>query len=294
MKKVIFYICVAAFCFGTMEVALKIGGNDLDPFQLTFLRFFGGGLVLLPFAIRELRKPGAHRLNAADLRYLLILGILCIPISMLIFQFGLMRTNATTAAIMICLSPVFTMVFAHMFLKEPVNRNNLLAMLLGLLGILVLINPFDLAPGNTPAGIMLTLLGTVVFSLYSVLGKVKIGRIGAFAQTSLSFIMGSGGLLLCLMLLQRPIVQGINLQNIGLVLYAAIIVTGLGYLFYFLAIDASNAITGSVTFLLKPVIAPLAAFLVLQEKSGPMGLLGIGLVLAASIINLKALQHKQN
>jgi drug/metabolite transporter (DMT)-like permease len=96
------------------------------------------------------------------------------------------------------------------------------------------------------------------------------------------------------MLLQRPIVQGINLQNIGLVLYAAIIVTGLGYLFYFLAIDASNAITGSVTFLLKPVIAPLAAFLVLQEKPGPMGLLGIGLVLAASIINLKALQHNQN
>ena len=39
MKKVMAYICLAAFLFGTMEVALKTAGDSLDSIQLTFLRF---------------------------------------------------------------------------------------------------------------------------------------------------------------------------------------------------------------------------------------------------------------
>ena len=39
MKKVGLLILLTAFLFGTMEVALKIAGNGLDSFQLTFLRF---------------------------------------------------------------------------------------------------------------------------------------------------------------------------------------------------------------------------------------------------------------
>ena len=39
MKKTILGILVSALCFSTMEIALKIGGNSLDPIQMTFLRF---------------------------------------------------------------------------------------------------------------------------------------------------------------------------------------------------------------------------------------------------------------
>lgn len=56
MKKVYFFVVLTAFLFGTMEVALKLAGSELDPFQLTFLRFFIGGVLLLPFAAAELKK----------------------------------------------------------------------------------------------------------------------------------------------------------------------------------------------------------------------------------------------
>ena len=46
MKKAYIYVLITALLFGTMEVSCKIGGSDLDPFQLTFLRFLIGGLVL--------------------------------------------------------------------------------------------------------------------------------------------------------------------------------------------------------------------------------------------------------
>ena len=54
-KKEVLYIILTALLFSTMEVALKVAGNDLDPFQLTFIRFFMGGLFLLPFALKEMK-----------------------------------------------------------------------------------------------------------------------------------------------------------------------------------------------------------------------------------------------
>ncbi len=56
MKKVIACIVTTAFLFGTMEIALKIGGNTFDPLQLTGLRFLIGGLVLLPMAMKEYKE----------------------------------------------------------------------------------------------------------------------------------------------------------------------------------------------------------------------------------------------
>ena len=56
MKRVYFFVVLTAFLFGTMEVALKLAGSEMDSFQLTFLRFMIGGLLLLPFAIVEMKK----------------------------------------------------------------------------------------------------------------------------------------------------------------------------------------------------------------------------------------------
>ena len=35
MKKVYFFVVLTAFLFGTMEVALKLAGSEMDSFQLT-------------------------------------------------------------------------------------------------------------------------------------------------------------------------------------------------------------------------------------------------------------------
>ena len=112
MKKVYFFVVLTAFLFGTMEVALKLAGSEMDSFQLTFLRFMIGGILLLPFAIVEMRKNHV-RLALKDFAYLLYVGILGIPLSMLFFQLGVMHSNAATASVLISINPLFTMIFAH-------------------------------------------------------------------------------------------------------------------------------------------------------------------------------------
>lgn len=285
MKKVALYIFFAAFFFGTMEVSLKLAGNELDEFQLTFLRFMAGGLLLLPFAIIEIRRKKTV-ISVKDYLYLLLLGIVCIPMSMVLFQLGVMRSNAATAAIIMCVNPLFTMFFAHILINEKMKRKNVIALALSILGILFMVNPFNMQEGNTVKGILLVLGGAFLFGLYSVMGKVSIGRIGAITQTSISFIFGSLTLLVILWVTGKPVIEGVWPDNIMIVIYLSIFVTGLAYLFYFKAIDASNATTGSATFLVKAGIAPILAVIVLKEPMAINSFIGIALVLAGAVCNI--------
>ena len=98
MKKVVTYIILTAFLFGTMEIALKIAGSTFDSIQLTFLRFLIGGLVLAPFGVAEIRKDNI-KITKGDWLWLLLVGIMGIAISMAWhFQIGVQHCNASTAA----------------------------------------------------------------------------------------------------------------------------------------------------------------------------------------------------
>lgn len=283
-KTVVLYIVLAATIFATMEVALKLGGKGLDSFQLTFLRFLIGGLVLAPPAFFECRRSG-YRLNIKDIGWMTVLGIVGIPVSMFAFQIGVLHCNAATAAPLFCTNPLYAMLIAHIFTSDKMDRRKWIAFALGLAAAIFMIRPWDVQEGNTVFGMAVMFFAAVTFAAYSVMGKRSIGRIGTFTQTSVSFITGSLVLLVIMLVSSHPVLAGAR-EEIGIVLYCGIIVTGLGYLVYFLAIKASNASTGSITFFIKPAIAPVFAVLILHETVYWNTVVGIVLLITASVITI--------
>lgn len=285
MKKVVVYICLTAFLFGTMEVALKIAGSSFDPLQLTFLRFFIGGVILAPFGIREL-KVNNVKLDARLLGWIVLVGIMGIPISMLAFQIGVSNCNASTAASLICLNPLFTIAIAHVFTSNKLNKLKTLACTIGLIAAVFMIRPWDVQDGNTPFGMIMMLFASFTFAAYSVMGKRSIGQVGTFAQTSIGFIGGSLVLLVIMLCTGRPVLEGVAANPLS-VLYCGIVVTGIGYMFYFMAIKASDATTGAIAFYIKPAIAPILAVVILHETIYWNTIVGIVLLITASLISLK-------
>lgn len=284
MKKVMAYICLAAFLFGTMEVALKTAGDSLDSIQLTFLRFLIGGIILFPVGIRK-RQQGGMKLTKSDHGWMTLVGIVGVPVSMLCFQLGVERCNAATAASLICLNPLFTMLIAHFFTDEKMTALKSFAFLIGLVSAVLLIRPWDMQSGNTLAGIVLMMAASVTFAAYTVMGKRTVARMGTFFQTGYGFIAGSLVLLVVLLVSDRPVFEGV-LDNFRIVMYCGIFVTGLGYMFFFLAIRHSDASTGAVAFFIKPAIAPVLAIIFLHEKIFWNTVAGVLLLMAASFINL--------
>ncbi|MBC3900637.1 DMT family transporter [Acetobacterium malicum] len=286
MKKIYSYVFLTGMLFGSMEVALKIGGATFNPIQLTFIRFLIGGLFLLPFAISDLKKKQI-KLNISDLGYLLTLGLICICFSMVLFQIGLMGINASLAALIFSINPVFTMVFAHFIVHEKFTKKKAIALTISIIGLIIVMNPQKLASGeNNIWFLLMTLVAAIAFGLYTAYGKKRIAKIGGVAQNSFSFLMGSAVLLIMLVVSGQPVFQGVSLETAPLLFYLGVCVTGIGYYFYLKTVEIAGPSMASVAFFIKPMVAPIFALVILGEAITLNIGIGLVFILFGSFVNL--------
>lgn len=288
------FIVLTAFFFGTMEVASKLAGTHFNAIQLTFIRFLIGGLILLPFAIRDIRKRKLH-FSLSDILYLLLLGVLCVCISMAMLQIGVASINANLASIIISMNPVFTMFFAQFTVHEKFTGRKALVLVISLIGMLIVVNPMSLTgKNNSIFGLIIVFLAAVSFGLYTAIGKIRLARLGGMVQNSFSFLLGSGVLSIFMLISGISFTDNISLQTLPELLYLGIFVTGAGYYCFLKAIEISGPSNASLAFFIKPVLAPLISLVVLHEKLTVNIVVGIIVILIGSMINLLPAGKKVN
>ncbi len=297
MRKGYRYIALTTVLFSSMEIALKSVAGRFNPLQMTFLRFLVGGFFLLPFALRELRRRGLV-LSARDFGSFAFLGFVCVVVSMTLYQTAIGYCQASIVAILFSCNPVFVIPLARLILGERIRGYTVASMVVSVAGMVSILNPFHL--GASALGIALTLLSAAVFALYTVLGRTRSRRFGGLVTTSMSFILGSLELL-ALVLAGRvpaievrlhraglaafagvPLVAGLDLSTLPVFLFVSVFVTGLGYTFYFLAIDTTSTSLASIVFYIKPALAPVLALLILGELISPNTAAGMALIVAGS------------
>lgn len=290
MNRGIFYIIFTALVFSTLEIVGKMLSTSINPFQLTFLRFLIGGLILLPFALREV-KARKLILKLNDFMFFTFIGLINIVISMPFLQLAILNTKASIAAVIFCTNTVFTIPLAYLVLKEKLGKRMLISLLVSILGILFIFNPFSLTPDIK--GILLAIAAAISFSLYSVVSKTRIKRYGGLILNSFSFIIGDALLLICLLFAKVPITSGVDSTNMWHILYLGIFVTGLGYLSYFAAMKHTSAITTSMVFFIKPALAPLLSLIILGESIKWNAVAGIVCIVSGALIVFVQGKQKQ-
>lgn len=307
MKKEYLYIMLSAFIFSTMEIAGKMVSDQINPFQLNFLRFLIGALILLPMALKDLKRKEVS-FNKSDLKYLAITGVLCVIVSMSFFQLAIVYTKASIVAIVFSVNPVFTVPFAYFLLKEQLSKSTIVSLLISLIGMAFILNPFNI--NGDLKGIVLAILAAITFSLYSVIGKMHSNKYGSLSLNCFTFLIGDM-IMLALMLFSNinlvatatknhglsilaniPITYGINYNNVLTIIYLGVIVTGLGYLFYFLAMEKTSASTASIVFFIKPALAPILSLIILHESISTNILIGMAFILIGSFITFRGKQQK--
>ncbi|WP_234122319.1 DMT family transporter [Clostridium hydrogenum] len=299
MKKGYLYIIFATILFSTMEVSLKMTSGKFNPIQLTFLRFFIGGVLLLPIAIKIIRKRKI-KLEVKDFKFFLITGFICVVVSMILYQLAISSSQASIVAILFSCNPIFVIPIAYFALKEAIYKDTIISMVISVLGIFVILNPFNMS--ISIIGIAYTLLSALTFALYGIIGKKKSKEYGGIVVSSLSFILGSMELLIFIMIsrinfvatffneigmknfARVPVLKGITLGTLPELIYIGIFVTGLGYTFYFLAMEETSASVASLVFYIKPALAPCFALIILKEAIKFNTVIGIVLILLGSSI----------
>ena len=289
MKRGYLYIAVTTLLFSSMEVALKLISGQFNPIQLNFSRFLVGGLVLIPFAVRELKKRG-RKLDGKALGSFALLGLMGIAVSMSLYQLSVTRIQASVVGVLFSSNPVFVTLFAFLLLHETISKNQIAGLVLDVAGIVLIIQPWHLR--LDALGVVYVLLATLLFALYGVCGKRQCARFGAaemIAIAGLTHIPAlSAGLTAAGLdtFASIPFFTGYTLTNLPIVLFIYIGVTGIGFTCYFLSMEVTSAQTTSLVFFFKPALAPLLAFLVLHEAIPGNMLAGIACILCGSLVSI--------
>ena len=281
MKKGFLYILLTAIVFTTFEPVSKLIAHQVEPVAMTFIRFFIGGGVLLPFSIASIKKKNI-KLSAKDIAVMVLLGVLCICVSMVLLQYAVaIAESPALIAIIFSANSVFTIIFAAFILKDKITPKKVLAVMLCLAGVIVCA---DVKSGTSSLSVALAVLSAVSFSLYTVLSKKYLTKAGGVIQTGISFFGGSLVLLIALLVMGTNILPMINGHTVPYLLYLGIAVTGIGYWSYFRALDITSAGEASMVFFIKPILTPFVALIITGTPLTVSTFIALALVLAGSLL----------
>ena len=141
MNKGYLFILTTAFLFGTMETALKFFGSLFHPIQITVLRFFIGGFMLLPLARAALKTHGAV-LTKKDYLFFAKAGFIGVFVSMIFYQLAVVYGKAAVSGVLFSCNPIVVAVWAHFLLHETIDRYVISSLVLSAVGILSIVHPF--------------------------------------------------------------------------------------------------------------------------------------------------------
>jgi drug/metabolite transporter (DMT)-like permease len=237
-------------------------------------------LALLPFALLDIRRRKI-RFRVRDIAYLVLLGVLFVPVSMLLYQIALARTTASLSVFIFSVNPVFVAVFAVVVLKERANRVIVAAIVVGVVGLAIIANPFT---RNFNIYILVGVVGVAVFGFYSVLMRPVTARFGNLVSTTLVITFGAAVLLAGLLIRGIPVLAGLDGRNIWPLLYLGVFCSGLTFVSYYKGMSLTSTNVGSIVFFLKPVLSTILAVVVLREILTVRFLIGAGLIILGSVL----------
>jgi drug/metabolite transporter (DMT)-like permease len=253
--------------FGTSYVATRWALDVVPPAGLALARLLVGALVLLPGAGRD--GPGG-RLSRADRRRIAWMGIVGFGAAYALTNWGLARSTATNAALLIVAEPIAMILLAPLALGERLGRREAAGAALALAGaVLVVANGI---PGLTERlvphwqGDLLLILSGVAFAAYSLIGRDVLARHAPLPVTTRSLAWGALSML--------PVVgvewaAGHRVAWTWLgglaTLYLGVVITGLGILVWNIALQHVPAPRAAIFLNVQPVVGALLGVTVLRE-----------------------------
>ncbi|WP_073343319.1 DMT family transporter [Caldanaerobius fijiensis] len=282
MNKGFIYLTITLIFFSSYEVVGRMLTNLVNPYQLNFIRFLIGGLLLLPLAVYHIKNKKI-KLAIKDMLYISLIGLVNVVLSMSFFQIGINATKASLAAVIFSSNPLFVIISAHFILKENLNLEKILGLIIGIAGlVIVFYKDLNISKSYT-YGIIMLILAAITYGIYTTMGKKFSQKTDSVIMNSLSFIIGSLLLLPILLIKHYPIFY-VPYKALLPMAYLTFFVTGIAYYTYFVGLMYMDAGVGSMIFLIKPILASLLAWMLLSEKISMQFAIGTLVILAGIAI----------
>ncbi|WP_332052976.1 DMT family transporter [Reyranella sp.] len=160
----ILWVGLSGVLFALLNVFTLIPAQHLNPYVMSFLRYFFGSMFLLPIVLRRglyasmyTRRTGLHVFRGA-----LHTG------GMFLWFVGLPLTTLASVTALGFTGPIFITIGAALFLGEDVRLRRWIAVLVGFAGAMIIIRP---GFGDIGIGALCILASTPIFSASNLISK---------------------------------------------------------------------------------------------------------------------------
>jgi len=263
---------------GGAPVAVRIGYAELAPFWLGLVRFgFGAAVFWALTLLKGMRVPKGRALVGA-----MLYGALGVGISMVLMGWGLVKTSASLAAILMAMVPLMTVLLAAIQSVESLTGRSLFGALIAVVGIAITVG------GASSANISLPHVAAIIVGTgFLAQSGVVIKRFPPNPPIMTNAIaMTVGAIILAIASLMSGEAWVIPVQpgTWAALGYLGIFVTVFAFIFYMQVLNKWSASGTSYGFVFIPLVTVIIAALLTKEQITVNFIIGSALVLIGVLV----------
>jgi drug/metabolite transporter (DMT)-like permease len=282
-------LLVVQASFGGFSVFGKYVLGTLPPLALAGLRMSFAMPILVLLSLRRDRSVPPR----TEMPRLALLGLLGVCLNQMLFIFGLQRTTAISATILITSIPVFTLLVGALLRFDRIDVRGAIGVAVAVCGALVMLDPSNLTfHGSAFTGNLLIVLNCLSYSFFLVLARPMLTRLSPSTVVAWSFVFGGAFTILA----SLPSMIAVPYQALPVMTwvgigYIVIFATVLSYSLNTWAIRQSSPGLVAAYTTLQPVVAALLATIFLGETAGWREAAGFLLIVAGlAVISKKSVR----
>jgi DME family drug/metabolite transporter len=282
-------LILASILWGTTGTAASFFPSNVGSLAVGSATMGVGGALL--FAVSARRSWTALR-DAAARRWLIVgaAGVVVYPLTF----YAAMNLAGVAIGNVVALGsgPIFAAILEWAWERRRPTRRWLFCTLAAIVGITLLAlggSGGARPPGSVVAGVLLGLAAGAAYALYAYASSRAIGA-GHPSRGVMGGMFGLGAipLLAVLSVTGAPLLQ--SPLTVGIAAYLAVGPMAVAYLLFGIGIGAIRTSVATTITLIEPVVATVLAVVIVGERLGPVGWIGLALILAAVTV-LTAARH---
>jgi drug/metabolite transporter (DMT)-like permease len=277
----------ASVCLGTSFVAIKAGLTTIPPVLFAAFRFDIAAVLLLAFVAVTFDSWLPR--TRSDVLGVVASAVFIVGVNNALLFVGQQYTASGAAAVMYSLMPVVSPVFAYVLLGDRVARWDVAGILLGLLGVVVIVQPTPDQFGAGAVGQSLVLVAALSVSLGSVLLQRVRPRLATLPLSAWAMLVGALGLHAASFALGESVAAvPLTAETLAAIVYVGAPGTAVAYGAYFLLIAEAGPVRANLVAYAVPAVASVTAWLLLGEELAATTLVGFGVILAGFAVLQRA------
>ena len=274
----------AAIFWGFNWPIVRIMLATSPPWSLRAAGLTGGAIVLFAAAKLSRTPLAIPRASWIDLAVAAVLNVAIFNICTVFAQLSMPTSRA---AILTFTMPLWTTLFAWMFLGEAIDRRRMAALSIGVAGLGVLAAPFwpVIAEGGVPFGLIYVLGAAISWALGTVYMKSHAIPAPALAITVWQVALSAVICVTAMAMFETPRLDLTAQPQLLAFIFHILLPQGWAYILWFNIVRRVPAATAAIGTLMVPVFGVLGAVVLLDDWPAPLDMLGLALILGAVLLD---------